>query len=93
MARFLQDCDERFTILPVDRTVIDRAVDLTRHHRLRGYDAVQLARALMANETLVRARQDPLIFVSSDVDLLIAARNEGLAVGNPLDHPDRATAL
>jgi predicted nucleic acid-binding protein len=46
LSRFLQDCDEHFLLLPVDRSVIDRAVVLTQNHRLRGYDSVQLATAL-----------------------------------------------
>jgi hypothetical protein len=33
--------------------VIDLAVDLTQRHRLRGYDAVQRATALVANRHLV----------------------------------------
>lgn len=52
LSRFLQDCDEHFLLLPVDRPVIDRAVELTQNHRLRGYDAVQLAIALVTSETL-----------------------------------------
>ena len=52
LSRFLQDCEEHFLLLPVDRPVIDRAVELTQRHRLRGYDAVQLATALVAGEAL-----------------------------------------
>ena len=40
LSRFLQDCAEHFLLLPVDRSVIDRAVELAQRHRLRGYDAV-----------------------------------------------------
>lgn len=53
LSRFLQECDEHFLLLPVDRSVIDRAVVLTRNHRLRGYDSVQLATALV---TLKKAK-------------------------------------
>ena len=52
LSRFLQDCDESFLLLPVDRAVIDLAVELAQNHRLRGYDAVQLATALVTGETL-----------------------------------------
>ena len=40
LSRFLQDCAENYVLLQVDRAVIDRAVELTQNHRLRGYDAV-----------------------------------------------------
>ena len=86
LSRFLQDCDERFLLLPVDRYVIELAVELTQRHRLRGYDAVQLATALVANRDLIEARHPPLIFVASDTDLLAAAQMEGLPTENPVDH-------
>ncbi len=48
LSLFLQDCDERILLVQADRPVIERAVDLTQKHRLLGYDAVQLATALVA---------------------------------------------
>ena len=88
LSRFLQDCDEHFLLLSMDRSVIDRAVQLTQNHRLRGYDAVQLATALMASETLKSQNLPPLIFVAADDDLLTAAQAETLPVDNPLKHTD-----
>jgi predicted nucleic acid-binding protein len=82
----LQDCAETFLLLQVDRSVIDQAVELTQSHRLRGYDAVQLATALVANDDLVEQEHSPLVFVASDNDLLAAARAEGLTADNPLEH-------
>lgn len=49
LSRFLQDCAETFLLLQVDRSVIDQAVELTQSHRLRGYDAVQLATTVTAS--------------------------------------------
>ena len=86
LSRFLQDCDEHFLLLLVDRPVIDRAVTLTQNHRLRGYDAVQLATALVASDTLQEQNLPAPIFVASDTDLLSAATAENLAVENPLVH-------
>ena len=86
MSRFLQDCAEHFLLLPVDRPVIDRAVTLTQNHRLRGYDAVQLATALVANDTLRQQSLSAPIFVASDDDLLAAATAERLLIDNPLAH-------
>ena len=86
LSRFLQDCDEHFLLLPVDRSVIDRAVALTQNHRLRGYDAVQLATALVTSDTLQVQNLPAPIFVASDSDLLSAATTEELPVENPLVH-------
>lgn len=85
-SRFLEDCDEFFLLLPVDRTVIDLASELPQTHRLRGYDAVQLASALVANQTLTARNLEPLVFVASDEDLLTAAKAENLTIENPLYH-------
>jgi len=65
-SRFVQDCAEHFVLLPVDRLVIDRAVELTQRHRLRGYDAVQLATALVATETMQLQSVSAPIFVAAD---------------------------
>lgn len=88
LSRFLEDCTEHFVLLQVDRAVIDRAVELTQRHRLRGYDAVQLATALVTQDTLLAQNLPPLTFVASDGDLLAAASNEAPTVENPLDHVD-----
>jgi predicted nucleic acid-binding protein len=87
LSRFLQDCAEHFVLLPVDRLVIDRAVELTQRYRLRGYDAVQLATALVTTETMQRQNLSALLFVAADGDLLTAATAEHLSVENPLNHP------
>ncbi|MFN8522518.1 MAG: type II toxin-antitoxin system VapC family toxin [Chloroflexota bacterium] len=86
LRRFLQDCDERCVVIGVIPQVIGEAVALTQRYRLRGYDAVQLASALVASRELVSRGMAPLVLVSADSDLLIAAAGEDLAVENPLDH-------
>ncbi|MBS1251220.1 MAG: tRNA(fMet)-specific endonuclease VapC [Anaerolineales bacterium] len=88
LSRFLQDCDEHFLILPVDRLIIDRAVELTQDYRLRGYDAVQLATALVNSDLLQSAGVPLPIFVAGDDDLLVAAKAEQFSVDNPLLHAD-----
>jgi len=60
---------------------------LTRHHRLRGYDAIHLTAALTVSDRLYTWELRPLTFVAADNDLLKAARAEGLATENPNDHP------
>ena len=86
LSRFLQDCDEHYLLLPVDRPAIDRAIDLTQNHRLRGYDAVQLATAVGIGVTLRSQNLHSPVFVASDDDLLGAGESENLSVENPLDH-------
>ena len=86
LSRFFQDCDEHFTLVSIDRSVIDRAVDLAQRHRLRAYDAVQLATALEAS-TITQVQGMPVLkFVAADTDLLTAAAAEHLSVENPLNY-------
>ena len=87
LGRFLLECDQRFLLFQIDRVVVDRAIDLTQRHRLRGYDAVQLAAALISNELSVARGDAPIVLAAADADLLIAAEREGLAAENPLTHP------
>jgi predicted nucleic acid-binding protein len=49
------------------------------------YDAIQLATALIANDDLVEQDHPPLVFVTSDDDLLTAAQTEGLTVRDPVE--------
>jgi hypothetical protein len=86
LSRFLAECDQEYLLLQVDRSVIDLAVELTQRHRLRGYDAVQLATAWLGNQDLITGHYPPLTFIAADNDLLHAARAEGLDVDNPLEH-------
>lgn len=90
LSLFLQDCAEAFIILTIDRAVIDRAVELTQHYRLRGYDAVQLATALVNSDILIAEHQIAPIFVTSDTDLIAAARAEHLLTDDPMLHQERS---
>ena len=58
-----------------------------KRHRLRGYDAVQLATALVTTETLQLQSVSAPICVAADRDLLTAAA-EHLSAENPLSHPE-----
>ena len=83
---FLRHCITDYELIAVNRSIIDLAVNLTLNHKLRGYDAVQLATALVANEGLTAADLAPLSFVIADTDLVAAASAEGLATENPNLH-------
>jgi hypothetical protein len=83
VALLLLHFDSEYIVVPVSDVVVEQAVQLTQRHRLRGYDAVQLAAALDANATTVAAGLPTLTFVAADDDLLAAARAEGLDADNP----------
>jgi predicted nucleic acid-binding protein len=80
------DFVHEYVIVEVDQVLVQLAVDLTMRRKLRGYDAVQLAAALMLNEMLINDRFTPLTFIAADDDLLEAARDEGLLVDDTNDH-------
>lgn len=87
LALFLSHCEAEYELIALSRFIIDQAVSLTQNHKLRGYDAVQLATALAVNEALVAAGLPRLTFVAADHDLLTAASAEGLDAKNPNHYP------
>lgn len=52
VSRFEEDFESRYTVIEVNREVISKAMELTKQHPLRGYDAVQLATALSVKSEL-----------------------------------------
>ena len=86
VALFLSHCDTQYELIAISRSIIDRAVSLTQSHKLRGYDAVQLATALISNGVLTATGLSHLTFVAADDDLVAAAGAEGLAAENPNLH-------
>ena len=83
----LAHCDTEYRLVPVGDAIISQAVDLTQRHRLRGYDAVQLATALAVEASLRAAGLPDLTFVAADADLVAAAPAEGLGADDPNLHP------
>jgi predicted nucleic acid-binding protein len=72
-----------FTIVPLSDELVDDAANLLKHHPeydIGAGDAVHLATALDVRPTL----KGPLVFVTADRGLEIAARAEGFATMNPL---------
>ena len=67
--------------------VVDHAMELAEKHRLRGYDATQLASALVVHDELVASGLNQLVFISADTALNEVAQAEKLPVQNPNDHP------
>jgi hypothetical protein len=74
-------------LIGVTLALIERAIELTGKHRLRGYDAVQLAAAIELPERWLDLGSPSPIFVSADNNLNRAAKAEGFIVENPNDYP------
>ena len=87
ISRFRRNFAARFVKSDVSDSILNEAIRLTDLYTLRGYDAVQLAAALEANTERVSHGLSPLVFVSADAELNIAAQAEGLAVENPNNYP------
>jgi hypothetical protein len=85
--RFERDINDRFSVFKINDLIISEAYQLAIKHNLRGYDAVQLAVALQAENELSQLGISPLIFVSADNELNTAAITEGLKVENPNNYP------
>ena len=74
---------DEYAFVELQTAVINQARKLLDDHPLRAYDSVQLASALIANQTLVAQNLSPVIFISADNRLNDAAIAEGLEVKNP----------
>lgn len=78
VAAFLNDW-AHFIVIQVDQALIDSAGELAQRHALRGYDAVQLAAALVAAQS-ARSAEVSFLVGTFDADLHRAAVAEGLSV-------------
>lgn len=67
----------QMAVLPAVTSTLRMAGDLAERHKLRGFDAVHLASAIVARES---QRRTPISFATWDGQLLDAARGEQLAV-------------
>lgn len=87
LTSFRLDFARDFYRIPADLAVITRAMDLAEGHGLRGYDAVQLATALLLEVQAIRTGLGHLVFICADNNLNAAAAAEGLATDDPNTHP------
>jgi hypothetical protein len=86
VTKFEQDFRQRLQLIELTDILVDRAMILAQIHRLRAYDAIQLAAGveLFATCSAVGA---PLVFVSADSRLNAAAAAEGVTIEDPNQHP------
>ncbi len=83
--RFRRDAQRQYNIVRVISTTYTQAGNLCRSHKLRAYDAIQLACALKVRTTLTPLNVTP-IFVSADIGLFAVAYEEGMSIENPNVH-------
>lgn len=82
-----QDAYQHYWLIDVDHDIISQAIELTRYHKLRGYDAVHLAAALFLHDTLITHDFAPPRLLSADLQLSEAAKAEGITTDDPNLHP------
>ena len=86
LKRFEADFAQGYRRLALPEATITTARNLARQHKLRGYDAIQLASALALAEAL---GQKQVEFVCADTERVAAARKHKLNTSNPIDQMDR----
>lgn len=85
-SKLQHDIQDEYFVIDCSSAILQNAVNLSKKHYLRGYDAVQLAFALEINKENILLGSPPITFVSADDKLNIAAQNEGLSIENPNNH-------
>lgn len=81
------DLQTDYQVIEITEGIINSAMALAETQGLRGYDAVQLAAGCAINGLCIANGLSPIIFVSADEELNLAAANEGLLIENPNHYP------
>jgi predicted nucleic acid-binding protein len=87
LGHFRRHLTQRYRVVELTPELFATAMLAARKHRLRAYDAVQLAVAIDVHRLQEAAGLGPVTLVSSDRDLNTAAAAEGLTVDDPMTHP------
>ena len=80
---FLVHVRNEYAVVALDTKSLNQARRLLSQYKLRTLDSIQLASAIRARIVF----NVPIMFISSDNDLLLAASSEGFNTDNPLNHP------
>ncbi len=83
LGHFRRHLSQRYHVVELTTILFDNAMHLARKHRLRAYDAVQLAVAFEVNRLRRAAGLGPVTLVCSDQALNAAAAVEGFTVDDP----------
>lgn len=84
---FKATCVNEYQLIELAAPIYDRACQLLEKHKLRAYDSIQLASALLTNAALQTSGLPGLTLLTADIDLLTAAQAEGLVIKDPNNHP------
>ena len=87
LSRFRKHLAGRYLPLEITPDLVTEAMKLVNTHRLRAYDAVQLAAAIGLHRDWTTAGFGKFVFVSADQKLNGAAQAEGLDVEDPSAYP------
>ena len=87
IGHFRRHLSQRYRIIELTPFHFSEAMLTVRKHRLRAYDAVQLAVALEISRLRQLAGLGPVTFVTADKALGAAATAEGQPVEDPATHP------
>jgi len=87
LGHFRRHLTQYYRIIELTPALFAEAMLAARRHRLRAYDAVQLAVVLEVHRLQRDAGLGPVTLVSADRDLNTVAAAEGLAVEDPTMHP------
>src|SRR6266542_2391411 len=85
-AAFQADFKKGYLVISMTDALIELAMGMAHKHRLRGYDAVQLA-AAKAVAARMPAGLKRMTLIASDSELLAAALKEGFTTDDPNNHP------
>ena len=87
LSLFQHDLKNNYFRIEITPNLVREAMRLAIKHALRGYDAVQLASSLEANNERLMLGLSPLVMVSADTELNQAAQIEGFNIENPNNYP------
>ncbi len=85
--QFRNDLQTEYQIIEITENIITSGMKLAETYGLRGYDAVQLAAGCAVNALCIANSLPPIVFVSADNDLNLAASSKDLIVENPNKQP------
>jgi uncharacterized protein len=86
VANFASDWQQQYEIVEVTVGVTELAMVLARRYPLRGYDAVHLAAALVADDAYQQRVAQRVTLISADQNQLRAAQSEGMLIDDPNSH-------
>ncbi len=84
MKRLREDVQGLYRISEFSIAMAEQAIEVAERYRLRAYDCLQLAAALLLQEQRASFELAPLVLVSSDAESNVAARSERLNIEDPV---------